>query len=341
MAKKNSIINVFPQHVVPDELSILSVYEILIYLLILFGCWFLYNRWNEIPVIRQDIQVERLDSINRIHCRSLVDLDYDIPVSSKFPRDYVVIRTMTDPNTGEKMRQGFFNRELDSLKKIYLHHFPDSLPGLIGPLFYVKQMVYQDRKSVDYHITTMDSSFRNKLSYEEKYYQNGHAAAYTQKPYYTWLEFFLNGVKIENTTKANYRPLVTPSFFSLRDISQAYYEFRVISHSVHDVNLNLAFVGAAECTPTRPTGKDDIVEMRPGGIGYKLKYFPDNEKIIRLHVKYKDQENSQARRVFLVTSVLSGLITIFIAFLIIFIYKILRSLVESKKKGIGNGESNT
>lgn len=341
MAKNNSIINAFPQHVVPDELSILSVYEIIIYLLILFGCWFLYSRWNEIPVIRQDIQVERLDSIYRDHCKSLAALNYEIPVSSKFPRDYVFIRTKTAPGTEGKMHQWFFNRELDSLKQIYLRHFPDSLPGLVGPLFYVKQIVYQERKSVDYHITTMDSTFRNKLNYQEEYYQYGHAASYTQKPYYTWLEFFLNGESIDNKTRVNYRPLVTPSFFSLRDISQAYYEFRITSHSVHEVDLNLAFVGAAECTPTMPTGEDDTVEMRPGGIGYKLKYLPDNEKIVRLHVKYKDLDNSQARRVFLVTSVLSGLITIFIAFLIIFIYKILRNLVGSTKKGIGNNESNT
>lgn len=341
MAKKNSIINAFPQHVVPDELSVLSVYEILIYLLILLGCWFLYNKWNEIPVIRQDIRVERLDSIYREHCKSLVVLDYDIPVSSKFPQDYAVIRTITEPNIGGKMHQRLYNRELDSLKQIYLYHFPDSLPGLVGPLFYVKLMIYQDRESVDYHFTTMDSTFRNSLNYLETYYQYGHAASYTKKPYYTWLEFFLNGVKIDNTTAANYHPLVTPSFFSLRDISQAYYEFRVTSHSVYDVDLNLAFVGAAECTPTRLTGEKDTVELRPGGIGYKLKYLNDNEKIIRLHVKYKDQENSQARRVFLVTSVLSGLITIFLAFLIIFIYKILRSLVGLKKKGIGNNESNT
>lgn len=187
----------------------------------------------------------------------------------------------------------------------------------------------------------MDSTFRNKLNYQEAYYLYGHAASYTKKPYYTWLEYYSNGVKNIITTKANYRPLVNPSFFSLRDISQAYYEFRVTSHSVNGVDLNLAFVGAAECTPTMPTGTDDTVEMRPGGIGYKLKYLQDKEKIVRLHVKYKDLENSQARRVFLVTSVLSGLITIFLAFLIIFIYKVLRSLVRSKNKGIGDNESNT
>ena len=341
MTKKNSIINAFPQHVVPDELSILSVYEIIIYLLILFGCWFLYNRWNEIPVIRQDIQVERLDSIYRDHSKSLAVLEYDIPVSSKFPRDYVVIRTKTDLDTKEGMHLWLFNSELDSLKQLYLHHFPDSLPGLVGPLFYVKQTVYRDRQPYDYHKTTMDSIYRNRLNYQEIYYQYGHAGSHTKKPYNTWLEFFSNGVNNQITTKVNYRPLVTPSFFSLRDISQAYYEFRVTSHSVNWVDLNLAFVGAAECTPTMPTGTDDTVEMRPGGIGYKLKYLQDKEKIVRLHVKYKDQENNQARRIFLVSSVLSGLITIFIAFLIIFIYKVLRSLVRSKNKGIGDNESNT
>lgn len=351
MTKRRSLLNPFPQHVVPDELSLLSIYEIIAYLLILAGCWYFYSKWNDIPVIRQDISVERLDSLSHSHTCSAISIEQILPVSSIYKetqtRTFIKNPHIIYDREGSirKKYQYNYEHELDSLRNIYLSHYPDSLDTPKGPLFCIKATSYQSKAQKYFEELTAEDGIIEFAG--KKYYQYAHEGTSKKAPHFQWIESFVHipfinkyfgySKEIEMRNEA----LKTPSFFALRDVSQAYYEYRVISHSLDSIYLNISFLGAAEVSPSAV----DTYTLSGSRISYNLNTFEraityrnnkhienSNEKIIRFHVKYKDMENTQSRRVFLVSSIISGLITVFIAFLIIFIYRLILSIKERRSK---------
>ena len=264
-----------------------------------------------------------MDSLSFNHTRTSLEIDYETAYSSVFSGDAAInVHGAREINSYTKEYQWNHKAELDSLLSLYNSYFPDSLGSPIGPIHYIKHKLYQPIKpKKDFKITLNRSVGR--------YYQLGRYGVPRGKPYHCWQETFINYPlakadeisPISLPLKGNIPSLIKPSFFALHDISQAYYKFQVTSHSVDSIYLNLSNYGAAEFTPT---GREKV-KQEGGKITYALKGYPD-ENTILLHVKYKDLENSQARRVFLVTAVISGLITIFLAFIIIFIYRFISGM---------------
>ena len=329
--------NMFPRHVVPDELSLLSVYEIIAYLLVLLGCVFLYHKWHKIQVVHQEIHVERLDSIHVTHLRSAVTIDYEAAISSVIGSDMSSIRIHAarpiQPHSS--MYIWSYTDELDSLLRIYKSHYPKSLEAPSEVITYVKQTLYKKERSKGVE----DEELLCDSTTHKSFYQYAHYGVHSQKPYYLWNESFLNYLfspGFDSSINTDISSLTTPGYFSLRDISQAYYAFHIVSHSVDSIYLRVSNIGAAEFTPS---GMVDAT-IKGGHIEYALSLL-SKENTVMLHVKFKDLENDQSRRVFLVCAVISGLITLFLAFLIILIYRVISGIRMSKKKAkdISDGDA--
>ena len=333
MSKRHSFLSLVPRHVVPDELSLLSVYELVAYLVVLLGAWYLYSKWNEIPVIRQDIYVERLDSLNLRHSSIVMNMEHVLPVSTVFLDNMSLIRINPQfKDSPEYMSIWNGRKELDSLMCIYLEHCPDSLPKPVEPVYYVKHIFYQDNKP----FYVADQIIQNSVDVDWKgncLYQFGHVGTTISRPYQLWHESFLclphYNPSSNSTIEAEINSLKTPSFFSLRDISQAYYEYRIFSRTIDTINLTISFKGAVELLPI----ENEQHSVSGSEISYSVVCpYPDYEKVIRFHANYKDLENSQSRRVFLISSIISGLITVFLAFFIIFVYRAIHGIKERIKE---------
>ena len=266
-----------------------------------------------------------MDSLTMDHRSGKVDFSYTLPISSVYQRDYGAIEVIPEASSGRKLHIWGYRNELDSLYRLSVDYFPDSLSNTNNPLFYIKLIQHQKKKHPKFYKVTQDGS-----PYPTAYVF-GHCGSTTKRPYILWQETFLKGDLLKTEFTLNEESLIRPKFFSLQDISQAYYEYHFISHSIDSVSLSLLNLGATEYAPKGEEGYENGLNS----VKYDLRLSPAKENILRVHIRFKDLENSQSRRVFLVTSVLSGLITVFIAFIIIFAYKLFRNIAAlriSKKE---------
>lgn len=344
--KKIKLLNLFPQHIVPDELSLLSVYEILMYLLILFGCWLLYQSWNDIPIIEQELSIERLKLEGATKKGTKAIVEYHLPISSDFEVNSGVPFIKTRFVPFERTRRAPINSYLDSLYVLYDKHYPDSLSNYKGELYYFQLtcQAFSPPKTVEllneYHGGYFDWAYASTKDGDPSKVQ---ICSYSNA---SNNEERISIVELNKSTE-----LAKPSFFSLRDISQSYYKIRVKTHTIDTVRLRFHFASAVELSPMGETPNSDLTgnsvdfllfpsHSNPELITYNSQEIKDDWKVLKnsdestvlFHVRYKDMDNSQSRRVFLLTAVMSALITVFVAFLIIFVYRVLRIPFDLSKK---------
>ncbi len=115
-----------------------------------------------------------------------------------------------------------------------------------------------------------------------------------------------------------------PSWFSFEDISQQYYEIKLRTYDIDSTTLSVDFCGVAEFSQMIP---------EPDEVGMSSVVFTDFDKIeqierdgLKFHARFKEVENMQQIRLFLLTSVMAGIIIIIIVFIIMSLYKIHRQL---------------
>ena len=115
-----------------------------------------------------------------------------------------------------------------------------------------------------------------------------------------------------------------PGWFSLRDISQAYFKINLKSESIDSINLKIDFDGATDFSQIYPA--PDKVSM--SSIEYhefpKLNYIKYHG--IVFHAHFKEFANMQSIRMFFLTAIMSALFTVIIVFLILAFYKVPVSL---------------
>lgn len=111
-----------------------------------------------------------------------------------------------------------------------------------------------------------------------------------------------------------------PNFFSLEDISQAYYKFNIQSSTIDSMSLRIYFAGACEFSRIHP---------EPDDIGLNSITFHNADKIntirssgLLFYVRFIELQNLQNVRLFLITSVLGGLLTTILIFFVLAIYKV-------------------
>lgn len=339
------IINWFPRHVVPDELSVLSLYEVVIYAVLFCGGLYLYKAWNRVPIIEKDVYFERLES--QYDDASYASIDYYISNSSVFKDSiaHIGYAFSTYPSTRSISRPS----AVDSLANAFCKLRPNAGKDFKGPVIFFGiegKSVYSDWEDIPMKKRVPIVKYDTIIGDDSFYFANRYV---NSQPVKSLAETFCSA-PCSGMVELLDHDLMTPKFMSLRDISQSYFIIRVHSHSIDSISLQVHFKGATEITPMGAI-IPDIVS------GDKVKYIfkPIYEKAvdgthisvnkermdrftkgdpigyttIKFHVKFKDMENSQSRRVFLISTILSALITIFLAFVIIFIYRVGRRLINN------------
>lgn len=129
---------------------------------------------------------------------------------------------------------------------------------------------------------------------------------------------------INNPNLVNYVSIQSPGWFNLYDISQGWYKILFKTSTIDSTELKIDFVGATEFFP---------MKIEPDEKGSNYIKFTDPIKVLQIrkdgltfYAKFKELENRQIIRSFAVTAILSGLIIVFLTFLILSIYRGLRSI---------------
>ena len=108
----------------------------------------------------------------------------------------------------------------------------------------------------------------------------------------------------------SYGALAKPSWYKFEDISQSYYNIRLLCSNLDSLVLTMDFEGAVEFSNMYP---------EPDDIGMSFISFYDKSKILYIikhglvfHAKFKELENMQTIRMFAVTAILGGIAVVYV-----------------------------
>ncbi len=240
---------------------------------------------------------------------------------------YYDSRDVYNKNRSKRLTNDF-NTLRDSLLAIYKFAYKNDTAAGKSPIFYrkyetdaynsarlkpIQGIDFQDDKSIVNNSTDDHGIFRT-------YFENSFTTS--SKLIYESIgeQGFIDQMTQKNTS------IDKPSILNLFDISQCYYNIRIHSETIDSIYLVVNFTGANEFT---------FVESKPDEVDcqqliWNLKrvqsnpphsWYKGGKEHILFHVKSKELENKQNARVFFVSAVLSGLIILFLAFIIILVYR--------------------
>lgn len=325
--RKGPLLNAFPQPQIPDELSVMSVYELVCYALIFFAFAFLFIKWNKVPVREFDVNAERIDSNQDFSTiSSQLDVDWRVPMSAIYEsKDGYCDVTCTAVEKKPDNSMTAANR-LQQGNRLYGR---DSLYSYMAEKMEKSNDNWSNATA--YHIAATCSARdffvmrANRYSVPGK--NNVSVADFDRKGLLVnnlKAELFFAGkrgkLKHEMSSILNNTPYSRPKWYSLFDISQSYFKCHVSTGTIDDIRLTMNFEGAADIYDV----KEKADSIYGSGAIYHL---TNNDKLdteIVIYARFKDLESIQSIRLFAVTAVLGGLITIFLAFIIILVYRILR-----------------
>lgn len=117
-------------------------------------------------------------------------------------------------------------------------------------------------------------------------------------------------------------PMETPRWGRLEDISQAYYNLKINSVTADSINLKIDFVGVTDFSYMNPM--PDKISMSSIEFNDPVKIFKIRANGLRFHAHFKELDNWQVIRLFVVTAIMSGLFITFIGFFILIYFKFRR-----------------
>lgn len=335
------ILSWFPKSNNLTELTLLSKFELICYLFFFLVICYIYFSCSQIPVKDIYIEIDRVDSIGKKNFFKEENYWYsDSLALDSIYANYAYVQLVFqlseifESNTrhmwmsalGDQWIKPRFHKMtkenieyqkfrgttrdfgyLDSLRSFYR----DSLKlSYSDPMFYFKvNTTHKDMSSLLFNSKTQDegdstSHWHSELNYgfnKRTQTINVFGAGFDQYSKYCILD--------------------KPSIFNLSDISQCYYRIHIQSHLVNYIFLNMYVYGANDIA---------FLNNKPDTIcnEQNYQYFFENHiqaygvnEDIKLHVYSKELAGKQATRMFFLTSLLSAMITIFLTFLIIYIYR--------------------
>lgn len=124
-------------------------------------------------------------------------------------------------------------------------------------------------------------------------------------------------------------PVESPGISDLFDISQGWYEIHYNTATIDSVGLIIDFVGATQFFP---------MKIEPDEIGSNYIKFSNTDKLLQIkkegltfYAQFKEMENTQMIRNFALTAIISGLFIVLLTFLIIGLYRALRTIKRHHK----------
>ena len=305
---------------------ILSVYEFAMYILVFIGVLFLYWKIQHVPYHSDEISANLIkfndsDEIyeGRIPKSLNVNIKYKIPASFTLnDNDRRGKFYLTSCLKSDSSYWHFDNKEFEILNDVADSLFLSNNIQINNALvsFILKQDNTIHNQVLSFHVSEWD-----KLVDEDSLH--GFHRLYTQDNLYVSESIiqFDDCAEVEILDKGNLGPLSRPRWYSLYDVSQSYFNVK-LDGNFRDGSLIIDCVGATDYSYMIP--EPDVITM-------SSIEFTDKEKIeqikshgLTFHATYKELENFQNARVFLVSALISALLAIFVTFIILAIYKMFK-----------------
>ena len=346
--KKIKNLNWIPAPRPLTELSIFSVLELFCYIGVFILTITLYQRWTDVAVREIDIDCESLHPIPRhsvggtghlyrleknLGCKIYIDIPFSKVDTVNYSGNYT-LKLFKLPNENNRSSSDYESQYYDQVLDTFLD-VTDTLDYLSRwehRLFYNKLTTTRDNFSLwlPYYLNSRDVDFVTALPPDTSV-RATIIDTHTRTNFNTFTNINENFVPeyqdIEISRIEKYGVMSKPSWYDEYDVSQFYFKVNVKSRSVPAINLNFRIRGANNYT---------FIDVEPDSlIGQQLYYSFTSDSLKRysaddfmidrtllIHVQSKELEILQQSRIFGVTALLSALITVFLAFLIIWICRL-------------------
>lgn len=306
----------------PKNIKILSLYEVILYLIFFIISIVIYNGIQIIPVHHDEIELLRVYADDNDTTDYAFKIEYKIPMSFIFEESdglgKINCRVYHSPDS-TKYIGSYFKR--DSLFAIYKS-------------FDEERFQFENRSLSYLKVSQKHTLFKQAIKFVEKPWHreiNGRIMAVSRHTYdngaYIAECIFPNLINIgPSITDAKTGPLSRPRWYSLYDISQSYFDIKIDTDYKEGI-ICFDFVGATEFSKIDP--EPDVVSMSSIIYKDKDKIRELKEKGLKFHVKHVELQNFQNSRLFFITALMGALFAIFITFFVLAMYKISRSIKKT------------
>lgn len=320
----------------PKDITILSIYEVIAYIIAFAVCFYVYNLLQIVPV--QEDSIYRRININRDKNSTTVggaSLSYYIPMSYVLNCNKPSVTLRQDPN-GHGINTDISKiekYERDRLSKFLYSKLPDSINREeLCDINYVRYKLKHNINSFiginynHYGKPDCDQDGWHK-DFEDTTKRFVTAKAQIKDNIFTE-EWY--GPRQNSEFKIGDGAFSLPSLWSPYDISQSYYKLHFEGEFEDLDSIKYDFEGAIDISNIYP--EPDKLTMNSILYINKAKINEIIDSGLSFHVKFVELENYQNMRLFFITALLSALFAIFITFIILSIYKgVIVKIIENKK----------
>lgn len=328
----------FSWHLYPSDkdLGIKSVVEILFYLVVMLILVLVFYYWHKVPerniVVYMD-QIAKRDSIPSDSAQFITaDILFGLPMSNKEfdniekPKiSFIFEEKVVNRNYKDSLRRIFYvdsNRDSDikPINELLTKSTTDSAKTLFDD-FYSKCPAIRGKSIIYYSLAhtrgpnSVPAPTYNKIdSTNVEYYYSKGAIHWN----YTVLRGFTAIDTVNFIAPIRISDVFGKNWYRLEDISQSYYNVAIRTSTIDSITLCFDFKGVSEFSRMIP---------EPDEIGMSSIRFYDQEKIKRIkrdglkfHVNHTELTNMQTIRLLGITTILGGIIVLFVAILFVGLY---------------------
>ena len=326
----------------------INIIYLCVCIVLILGCWWLYQRFNTIPVFKNEIELyEYISKDINPKIWFISNINFGIYKHSDVPKlnglmyrqDTTHIKTVTPIFTDYLISEAQNNIRVRDLEKIgegvmnekYISLY-DTLTKLVDT-FDINRAVYavdlkfkqvypkeielplpksQTIDTYNQYTRLFESEFGEDYITDQRTIESRIVKIETDQSSRYKSFMFFNGMDYGNSFSNSFL-----SIFNLYDISQAYVVFKYKGNAKLD-HLRFNFGSAVVCTGLNP----NIAEINMDNIIIKdsvflssttYMYKPINDFELRFHVSPKDTQNLQTMRLFVLTTLFSLLLTFFLS----------------------------
>lgn len=326
----------FTWHLFPFKGSrIHSVYEIVFFLIFLAICLWAYGKVNIITTHSYSVNIECLnakDIKDKWNSKVIPSaaIKYCLPMTETFldtTNHYVSFKTVIPTKPSQERFCYFLEHPIikkfdsDSLTNKYHQYHAKESKDTSCCLYYIKATQSVNEHLYGFRVNQSEDSIGkdtikgkyvirhidNHISLgQEIYNMFSSSCLYENK----WEISDINGTSMSN-----------PGWFAAFDISQAYYDIKLLSSTIDSLTLEIDFVGATNFSRMEP--EPDIVTMNSVKFTQPEKILTIKKNGLRFHAKFIEMENRQTIRIFFLTAIMCSLISLFMMFVVVGLYKLI------------------
>lgn len=312
--KKLSSIFKWHKWPMPKNVKILSVYEFIAYILVLVACLTIYNMVHRVPVIKYTFHTECIhrndeDKAKTNHTMISVRKPMSHVYDNGDPYGSVLISRILTEDSLCNVKN---SQDADSLfnfykEKIAINIDKDSIPSI----FYSRVESSNSLKDIS-NYANKDWIINDKYTLRRTFYDDINKVIVTEN--YSPA----NMLEIKDGDLS--LPFSRPTWHSLYDISQSYYEVYV-EYADGETELSMNFLGVTE-----------LSKMNHEADEYTMSSFTmhtgPNYWLLNFHAFYKELESKQNSRLFIISAIFSTLIAVLVTFIVLSLYKITRNIKQ-------------